>query len=190
MAWVVDMGNLPAEFPTHRHQAEFWERLGRAVATFGFLEEVLGKAIFCFTATRPYDAEEVDEAYREWLPKLERALTDPLGGLIAGFGKAVNDHPEADVPHLEEMLDHLRAASRIRNVLCHGSWRPPDRAGASTPFFVERGGNVFDTAVDCAYLDRVRQHVADLSCAVISSVTSMGWRFPGSGRQDRPVAGA
>ena len=190
MACVVDTGNLPAEFPTHLHQAEFWERLGRAVATFGFLEEVLGKAIFCFTATRPYDAEDVDEAYREWLPKLERALTDPLGGLIAGFGKAVNDHPEADVPHLEEMLDHLRAASRIRNVLCHGSWRPPDRGGASTPFFVERGGNVFDTAVDCAYLDRVRQHAADLSCAVISSVTSMGWRFPGSGRQDRPVAGA
>ena len=190
MGWVVDMANLPGEFSTHRHEAEFWERLGRAVATFGFLEKVLGKAIFCFTATRPFDAGEVDEAYREWLPKLERALTETLGGLIARFGTAVRDHPKADVPHLEEILDGLRAASRIRNDLCHGSWAPPDRAGASMPLFVERGGNVFDTAVDCAHLDRVRRHVAELSCTLISSVTSMGWQFPGSGGPGKPISGA
>ena len=39
----VDLDRLPANFPTHRHEAEFWEALGRGVATFGFLEEVLGK---------------------------------------------------------------------------------------------------------------------------------------------------
>ena len=44
-ARIVDMDTLPADFPTHRHKSEFWEKLGRAVATYGFLEEVLGKAI-------------------------------------------------------------------------------------------------------------------------------------------------
>ena len=34
---------------------QFWEQLGRTVATYGFLEEVLGKAIFAFTATRNYE---------------------------------------------------------------------------------------------------------------------------------------
>lgn len=50
--FVVDIDKLPANFPTHRHDPAFWEALGRTVATFGFLEEVLGKAIFAFTATR------------------------------------------------------------------------------------------------------------------------------------------
>jgi hypothetical protein len=50
--FIVDIKNLPASFPTHRHSAAFWENLGRTVATFGFLEEVLGKAIFAFTATK------------------------------------------------------------------------------------------------------------------------------------------
>jgi len=49
---VVNIEELPTGFPTHKHPSEFWEALGRTVATFGFLEETLGKAIFAFTATR------------------------------------------------------------------------------------------------------------------------------------------
>lgn len=123
MPWMVDMDALPVDFPTHRHPAAFWERLGRAVATYGFLEEMLGKAIFAFTATRRYDATEVDAAFEEWLPTLERALTNPLGNLIDQYGKAVREHPDAVVDDLDSLLDHLRKAARLRNVLCHGSWR-------------------------------------------------------------------
>ena len=49
--FIVDLNKLPSLFPTHRHSPMFWEALGRTIATFGFLEEVLGKAIFAFTAT-------------------------------------------------------------------------------------------------------------------------------------------
>ena len=184
---MVDIGALPPGFPTHRHEPAFWERLGRAVATFGFLEEVLGKAIFSFTARKPSDASELEEAYREWLPTLEKALTDALGALVDGFERAVRAHPSASVPDLEELLAYLRKAARIRNVLCHGSWRPPDAAGASTPLYVERGGKVFATAVDIAYLDEVQREVAELGCAVIESVTRMGWPFPGSGERKVPL---
>lgn len=88
---VVDIEKLPAEFPTHRHSSDFWQALGRAVATFGFLEETLGKAIFSFTAMRSYSEEDINEAYRVWLKTLERALSDPLGNLIDGYRKAVRD---------------------------------------------------------------------------------------------------
>ena len=44
--YFVDEDGLPDGFPTHGHEAAFWESLGRAVATFGFLEEILEKAIF------------------------------------------------------------------------------------------------------------------------------------------------
>jgi len=42
---VVNRDALPKMYPTHRHEPIFWENLGRVVATFGFLEETLAKAI-------------------------------------------------------------------------------------------------------------------------------------------------
>ncbi len=184
MTWIVDMDALPFDFPTHRHDAVFWERLGRAVATYGFLEEILGKAIYSFTATRRYEATEIDAAFEKWLPTLERALTNPLGNLIDQYGKSVREHPDAVVENLDVLLDHLRKSARLRNVLCHGSWSAPDENGASVPLFVDQKLNVFDAPIDCEFLDQVQRHVAEVSCAVISSVTQMGWQFPGSSDPD------
>lgn len=178
--YIVDQGGLPELYPTHLHEAKFWEVLGRTVATFGFLEETLGKAIFSFTATRPYREEEIQKAYAEWLPKLEHALTDQLGSLINNYGKAVSEHPSKTISNLDELLDDLREASKIRNVLCHGSWRPPDTAGASIPFFVNRQNEVFDKAINIDFLNQVQRHTVGLVCDVVNSVTHMGWQFPGS----------
>jgi hypothetical protein len=178
--FVIDRRGLPKQYPTHRHEPEFWEALGRCVATFGFLEETLAKAIFSFTATRPYGEDEIEQAYAVWLPKLEHALTDQLGNLINNFGKAVRDHPKATVSNLDELLDDLRKASSLRNVICHGSWRTPDANGASTLFFVNRQKEVFETAIDRQFLISLQRHAADLVCSVIDTVTHMGWQFPGS----------
>lgn len=178
--YIVNRGGLPELYPTHLHEPKLWEALGRTIATFGFLEEILGKAIFSFTATIPYPEDEIQKAYAEWLPKLEHALTDQLGNLINCYGKAVREHPSATISNLDELLDDLREASKIRNVLCHGSWRTPDAAGASIPFFVNRQKEVFDTAVDIDFLNQVQRHTVGLVCAVVESVTHMGWQFPGS----------
>ncbi len=108
------------------------------MATYGFLAETLGKANFSFTATKRYEPDEGDAAFAKWLPTLERALTKPLGNLIQQYGKAVRDHPEAVVKGLDALLDHLREAAKLRNVLCHGSWSVPDVNGASLPLFGAR----------------------------------------------------
>jgi hypothetical protein len=171
---------LPDGFPTQRHEAAFWESLGRAVATFGFLEEVLGKAIFAFTATRSYKGAEIQQAYTEWLSKLERALIDPLGNLIDVYGKAARDHQDAAIDNLDHLLGDLRKASQMRNILCHGSWRLPDTSGASIPFFVNRQKEIVDSKMDRQFIDQVQRHTANLACAVINTVTQMGWQFPGS----------
>ncbi len=184
----VDFDKLPVQFPTHLHPAEFWEALGRVVATFGFLEETLGKAIFSFTATRQYPEMEIQAAYERWLPTLQRALSDPLGGLIDSYGKAVRENPKATISNLDDLTDHLRKASTIRNVLCHGSWnRRPDNQGRSLPFFVNRNSKVFETPVDLAYLNQVQRHATELACAVISTVTQMGYQFPGSTGPGEPI---
>ena len=178
--YYIDPESVPPNSPTHLHQGEFWENLGRVVATFGFLEEVLGKAIFSFTATKPFKPSELDDAYQKWLPTLVKALTDPLGKLIGNYQKAVKEHPHASVQDFDSLINDLREASKIRNALCHGSWRPPDSQGASRLFYIDNSLNEFCTAVDCAFLVQVQAHVAQLSCVVINSVTQMGWDFPGS----------
>ncbi|MHA1566263.1 MAG: hypothetical protein ACTSX7_13205 [Alphaproteobacteria bacterium] len=179
--YYVDPGNLAAHFPTHKHGAEFWEALGRTIATFSFLEEILGKAIFSFTAMRQIPESESEAAYEKWLPTLEKALSDPLGGLIKRYGKAIRAYDGAIVADLDDLLKLLREASTWRNVLCHGSWRTPDDEGRSIPLFVDRNMQVFQTPIDIACLRQVQQHAAELVCAVMNTVTQMGWQFPGSG---------
>lgn len=178
--FAVRRAGLPADFPTQAHSPQFWEELGRTVATFGFLEEVLGKAIFSFTATRSYPEEEIAAAYEKWLPTLERALSDALGSLIDSYGKAVKANGEATITNIDDLLADLRAASKLRNVLCHGSWRMPDAQGKSVPLFVNREKEVFETPIDEAYLRQVRQYAVELICSVMDTVTRMGWQFPGS----------
>ena len=184
---IVDRHGLPPMFPTHRHTAHFWEALGRTIATFGFLEETLGKAIFAFTGTRPYGEEEVQEAYLLWLPQLERALTDQLWNLTEAYCKAVRDHPHETIQNLEELVADIKKATEIRNVLCHGSWRAPDNDGASIPLYVNKKKEVFATPIDVAYLEQVQRHVAELTCAVINTVTHMGWQFPGGAGPGKPI---
>lgn len=180
MRRIVDLDTLPKMFPTHKHDPMFWESLGRAVATFGFLEEVLGKAIFAFSATKPYSEEEIQKAYEDWLPKLQKVLSDQLWNLIESYGKAVREHPDATIGGFDELLDGLKEAAKVRNVICHGSWRSPNAEGASVPFFVNRQQERFETAIDIPFLRQLQGHVSELICAVINTVTYMGWQFPGS----------
>jgi hypothetical protein len=184
---IVNRKHLPVDFPTHAHTSEFWQELGRVVATFGFLEEILGKAIFAFTATRSYEPGEVQAAYQAWLPQLERALTDQLGNLTESFGKAVRDNPAATITNIDELLEDIKSAVEIRNVLCHGSWRPPDASGASVPLYVSRKKEIFDKPIDIAFLRQVRTHVVELVCSVIDTVTYMGYQFPGSNSPGKPI---
>ncbi|WP_222610236.1 hypothetical protein [Synechococcus elongatus] len=134
-----------------------------------------------------YEEHEVQQAYDEWLPKLEHALKDSLSNLIDSYEKSVKDHPDVLMENLQELLDNLREASKMRNVLCHGSWRPPDSNGASIPFFVNRQMMIFDTPIDCQYLDQIQQHTVELICAVINTVAGMSWQFPGSTGPGKPI---
>jgi hypothetical protein len=188
--YMMDCDALPEKYPTHMHDPGFWESLGRAIATFGFLEDILAKAIFSFTATKPYtiySEEEFQQVYAKWLQKLERALTDQLWNLIESYGKAVREHPDSTIGNLDELIDQLKEASRIRNVICHGSWRLPDSYGASIPFFVNRKQERFEKPIDTKFLDQVQRHTTKLICDIINTVTHMGWQFPGSKGPGKPV---
>lgn len=177
----VDISKLPDSYPTHRHAHDFWESLGRAVATFGFLEEILAKAVFALTATTPVpEGANPDDAIRLWIKDLERVVSDTLGVLIGKYETALTTHPEAQVVGVDILIADLRHASRIRNVICHGSWAAPNEHGASLPFFVDRDLRIFNTPLDAAGLDRIRVGTVELACKVVSTVAHMGYQFPSS----------
>jgi hypothetical protein len=179
-SYTINQAELPEMFPTHAHPPEFWEALGRVVATFGLLEEVLGKAAVSFEATTPHTDAEFEEAYKKWLSKLDKCLTDQLWNLTTRYEKAVKNNPNSTIANLESLIAEIRKMTEYRNVLCHGSWRnPPDTNGATTPFFFNRKMERFDTPIDISALNEIQTHTASIICEVINTVTHMGWEFPG-----------
>ncbi|MFL6846338.1 MAG: hypothetical protein ACJ8ER_15835 [Allosphingosinicella sp.] len=177
---VIDRDKLHADFPTQFHDAAFCEELGRTVATFGFIEEMLGKAIYALTGAREFDPEGDPDAFNAWIKTLERALTDQLGGLIIGYEKALVENPRTKGKDYSAQMEELRQAKNIRNALCHGSWSKPDDQGRSVPKFVNRKLLVFDTPVDVQFLVQTRAGLRHIICDILDSVTSVGYQFPGS----------
>ena len=178
--YLVHTEGLPHDWPTHSHSPEFWTELGRTIATFGVLEQTLGKAIFALTATKEYSDDAVAEALEKWLPKLKGALSNTLANLIDGYAKSVREHQSAKIEDFSALEADLRKAALLRNILCHGSWQKPDNSGASIPFFVNRQMEVFNSAINVAYLKQTRRAVVELICAVVNTVSHMGYQFPGS----------
>ncbi len=175
----VDSARLPVLWPTTLFPAAFWEQLGRTIAAFGLLEDVLGKAIFAFTATKQYSEAAVVEALAKWDQQLHQALTDTLWPLSEVYGKVVRDHQDADFENVGDLVEDIKKASKVRNALCHGSWHAPDTSGKIDLYYFDKKDGKFDTLIDIAYLRQVQAHVVDLICNVINSVTVLGWEFPG-----------
>lgn len=93
----IDRARLSPKWPTDLFTAAFWEQLGRTIATFGLLEEVLGKAIFAFTATTEFNETDAAEYLSKWDRQLHQALTDTLWPLAEVYGRVVREHQESDV---------------------------------------------------------------------------------------------
>lgn len=177
---VVNFDGLPEGYPTHLHQADFWEWLGRVVGTFGFLENTLARAIFAFSGTREYTEEEIQSAFAAWAPKLEKSLSNTLHRLIRAYELEVLAHQHTKPENFDALIRDLKEAAELRNVLCHGSWSVPNAAGASVPFYMRsKDKMIFDSPVNVAYLKQTQKGTMELAAAVINTVTVIGYRFPG-----------
>ncbi len=186
-AFRVDVANLPACFPTHLHSPSFWEWLGRTVATFGLLEDTLARAIFAFTGTKRYPPEEIEVAFERWIPSLVQAHSDTLNPLIDKYAAAVRAHPDAQFKNLDDLVAHLREASKIRNAICHGAWMPPNPNGVSELRYFNKKGEFFDSHINELFLRQLQQHATELVVAIVDSVTVMGFQFPGSSGPGIPI---
>jgi len=166
---------VPEQFPTHRLDPSFWEALGRAVGSFGFLEEVLGKAIFAITSCQPV-GDNPEQALEDWGKVLERALTDTLDPLATAFQAAAKRHQYSDMEAVTSLADDIRKAAVVRNALCHGSWYEINSVSAR-PLYADKKRGLFETDVDIEYLAQLQRHAASLAVDVITVVRAMGLPF-------------
>lgn len=177
---LIDRTLLSRQFPTHQHSPEFWEQLGRVIATFGFLEETLARAIFAVTATTEYSEEEIQAKFEKWPSILKCALSDTLVPLSETYAKTVKEHHQAESINVGILVANIKEVAAIRNALCHGSWRAPNETGESTLFFLNKRDELLDAQIDIQWLHQLQVQIQDIICDVIDSVTVMGWNFPGS----------
>ena len=179
----VDIDNLPANWPTHFIEGNFWEELGRTVATFGFLETTLAKAIFALSAKRERK-EITNEMYERWIDRTKKSLEASLGYLIDEFKKELIEEITLETEiskqiDLPQLMKGLREAKKLRDVLCHASWSTGKTGDKAKPFFMNRKEEIFDTECDIAYLRQIRKATQEMICMCMDTVILKGLEFPG-----------
>ncbi len=174
----IDRNRLDPQFPTQYHDAALWEQLGRTVAAFGFLEDVLARAVLAFSGMQEYKGEDKKNAMGELAGILESALKDALGKLTDVYVSRVKMHSNAP-PYIDDLVARIRSRTNDRNAICHGAWMPPDVEGKSRLLYFDRKRIEFKTKVDLVWLKECHLEVTSLIVEVINSVHFMGWQFPG-----------
>lgn len=168
-------------WPTNYHEPEFWEALGRAIATISLLEETLKKSIYVITGARKVSNEDREnEEFKAWLKGLETTISNPLSSLIKRYEEAVRKNEKFLTTDFESLLKELQGLKEWRNILCHGSWRPPNDDGKSCPIFVKKNGDIFRGEIDLDLLRNIRVESAKMICILMNNITSNGFQFPGA----------
>ena len=153
---------------------EFSQELGVAVLTFGLLEKILEKAI---AALAPQNDQ--------WLDKVLKAVSDPLGPLINEYEKQLKPNGEWDA-ELSDKIDlpvfikSLRDALVIRNMLCHSYWIPGATQEKLKPVFVNRNRRRVISEYSSADLREITQCVHEMIRLCMDTVTLKGIQFPGT----------
>ena len=178
------MISTPDSWPTHKAEPAFWEELGRAVATFGFLEDIIPRFLLAFEGSRDgrdYSEEDIEK----WVRSLERSMSDTLGALIQKVEQAFEDDGRVPAKTSEEIIGRLKEINPRRNALCHGAWVGFEEGGrAQLRHFVrneEGGREVRGERLSKEDIAAIRCETVSMIHRLVEVTESIGARFPGSG---------
>ena len=119
--------------------------LGRTIAAFGHLEDMLKRAVFALERDG-LPGEITERDFAAWLRRMEHVETDSLGNLIERLDQTLRR-----ANHMDAALDaELGEIKTWRNVLCHAAWHPTPAGWV--PAFSGSRGEVVDSALSAADL--------------------------------------
>lgn len=184
MPLVVDRARLPDNWPTNAGPPAFWEELGRTVAAFTHLEDMLARAFFGLTGSRRYASmDEAAAAFPQWEKDLKEILADTLGALTAKLRRTFRDDDRVPDDVADTFLARLDALRVWRNALCHGSWQGFAPDGSVTLRHFRKGADgpePLDDRLTLEDISAIRAEAAALTVDVVDIVSALGVRFPGT----------
>ncbi len=184
MLLVVDRARLPDDWPTNKGSSAFWEQLGRTVATFSYLEDMMARAWFGLTATRQFeDMEQAEAAFPQWEKALKESLTDSLRSLTDKLKRSFNDDDRVPDEVAGAFLARLEELRVWRNALCHGAWqdfREDDTVGLRYFRRGDAGPEGLEDHLSVEILCAIRTATADLTADLVDILSAAGVRFPGT----------
>ena len=188
MPQVVDRDRLPEDWPTHRGSSEFWEELGRAVASFSYLEDTLARAYFGLTGTKTFETvDQAEAAFPEWAKELKQALTDSLYALTSKLGKAFEDDDRVPKAVASDFIAHLDELRVWRNALCHGAWQDFSVDGSSQLRYFRKtapGVEQLDVRLTLEKVSTIRLETVELTLDIMDLLSAAGVQFPGTAPPD------
>ena len=179
--------HVPDEWPTYHCPPDLWEELGRTIATFGFLEDVIKRAGLAVS----YPGRNITEQdYKEWEQWLESSVSDPMGRLIDRFAKHLKPDAHLSQERITSIMKRLKSAAELGNALCHGAWTDyePATGEATVRFFPRNDWRKYhEFCVSRSKLARIRRETTDITRELIGAVVSKGIQLPGSSSPGKPV---
>ncbi len=143
--------------------------LGRTIAAFGHLEDMLKRAIFALERDG-LPGEITEREFSAWLRRMEHVETDSLGNLIERLDQTLRRAARVDAG----LIGELGAIKGWRNVLCHAAWHPtPD---GWVPAFSGSNGAVVDSPMQQGELQQIR----DRTLGTARAVARLAEGLPGS----------
>ena len=118
---------FPEDWPTHKGAPEFWEEIGRTVASFAVLEDILARVLVAVTGSREYDEEEVSkEDLQDLVKQLNEGLEKPMyDNLTVLINRLDETHfpDEGNFGRLRvELVRRMRLYNPWRYAISHGAW--------------------------------------------------------------------
>ena len=191
MPFIVDRARLPEDWPTNRGSSAFWEQLGRTVATFSHLEDMMARAYLGLTVTREFeDMEQAEAAFPEWEKALKETLTDSLHSLTKKLNKAFKDDDRVSNEVAGAYLARLDELRVWRNALCHGAWQGFQDDGSVGLRHFRRGDEgpeSLENRLSVETLSSIRAATVDLTADLVDILSAAGVRFPGTALPGAPV---
>jgi hypothetical protein len=168
----------------HRIPPEFWEELGRTIATLAFLEDCLKRASLAITATRTYrTVEQAEAAFATWERDLESSLNETLKKLAERMATALKGDERYPTNIVDTIQNGLKRVAERRNALCHGAWVDYDSASGVATLRYWRKKEWRQSTSRCfstTDLARIRREAVEITYDVIDLVVRQGIQFPGS----------
>ena len=151
--------------------ADFAAALGQCVASFGWLEEIIKRAIYALDRARLAD-DLTPEELQAWLTRIGGIADDSMGTLIEQLDAAMRRHP--GLRDRNQITDRLGEIRLHRNLLCHASWRPTADGTHWHPAFVSSKGEVQAEALALEDLERIRGQTVEVGTRVLRVMRASG----------------